>query len=221
MQLNNTLSIADTLIRQDDDGRYCLNDLHKAAGGAKKHQPSNFMRLDSTSDLMQEIKEGILRNEDSPLNGGNLPVVTINDGIRNGTYVCKELVYAYAMWISPVFSLKVIRAYDALVTHGIAAPQPESSPPAMLTPEQYEAERTRLQVMQERLHATPIIVMPEDYERLTGERVRVGKRTYNTTDLVGVLEDCGVPREAIKKILGADSNYVRQYAYRARHIKTS
>ena len=51
------LVIGDFSIRQDEDGRYCLNDLHKASGGLKKHQVSNFLRVDQTKDLITEIDQ--------------------------------------------------------------------------------------------------------------------------------------------------------------------
>ncbi|MBB2164354.1 KilA-N domain-containing protein [Gluconacetobacter sp. 1b LMG 1731] len=102
-----TLSVLDTTIRRDTEGRFCLNDCHKASGGEKAKQPANFLRLDATKDLITEVGHSSDLRSD--------PVAVVNGGIHRGTYVAKELVYAYAMWISPVFHLRVIRAFDAMV----------------------------------------------------------------------------------------------------------
>ncbi len=101
-----TLTIANTAIRQDTHGRYCLNDLHKAAGGNQKHQPRYWLANQQTKDLIAELKTD---------SGIPLSVLKGGSGMQ-GTYVVKELVYAYAMWISAKFHLAVIRAYDALVS---------------------------------------------------------------------------------------------------------
>jgi len=101
------LIITDVAIRQDSQNRYCLNDLHKASGNKKKDKPANWLRHQQTIDLT-----GFLESEKST---GNHRVIFVKQGV--GTFAVKELVYAYAMWISPVFNLQVIRAYDALVTN--------------------------------------------------------------------------------------------------------
>ncbi len=113
---NLPLIISDTLIHQDAEARYCLNDLHKASGEHQKHRPKYWLENQQTIDLIEEIAKGGI----PPLKAGipALAVNVIHGGNQPGTYVVKELVYAYAMWISPAFSLKVIRAYDALVTTG-------------------------------------------------------------------------------------------------------
>jgi hypothetical protein len=108
--------IGETHIRQDGEGRYCLNDLHKAAGGMSKDQPSFFMRRTDTRLLTHEINRSA--NSQSA-------IATTNGGTSPGTFVCKELVYAYAMWISPQFNLKVIRAFDALATGKVQVVQPQ------------------------------------------------------------------------------------------------
>jgi hypothetical protein len=95
------LEIADVKIRQDKQGRYCLNDLHVASGGESKHRPQYWLDSQATQELIAEI--GI----------AGIPAILKKQGL--GTFVCKELVYSYAMWISPRFSLRVIRSYDALM----------------------------------------------------------------------------------------------------------
>ena len=107
------LVIGNFSIRQDEDGRYCLNDLHKASGGNKKHQPAYFVRNQQTKDLI-EIIEG--ENDDLQICRSKQAVNSIRGkGLEQGTYAVKELVYSYAMWISAKFHLTVIRAYDAMV----------------------------------------------------------------------------------------------------------
>jgi KilA-N domain len=100
------LSLGDVAIRQLD-GLYSLNDLHAAAGGAVRHQPTRFVRLDGTKALIAEL--GASPEMVTPLR-------TVNDGQHNGTYACRELVIAYAAWISAAFHLKVIRVFLAQAT---------------------------------------------------------------------------------------------------------
>ncbi len=96
------LTILTTKIRQLD-GLYSLNDLHQAAGGNKNHQPANFLRLDTTQALIAELCSSDLRI---------MPVNKITGkGKQQGTYVCRELVIAYAAWISAAFHLQVIRVF--------------------------------------------------------------------------------------------------------------
>ena len=92
----NAISVANVAIRQFDN-LYSLNDLHKAAGGEKRHQPANWLRSQQAIDLIEYLKSEELKS------------IQKKQGL--GTFVSKELVVHYGMWISPAFSLKVIRAF--------------------------------------------------------------------------------------------------------------
>ena len=105
-----SLLIGTSSIRQID-GLYSLNDLHKASGGEAKHRPGYFLTNDQTKALIVEIQTA------------GIPAVKSAEGRNGGTYACKELVIAYAAWISPAFHLKVIRVFLAQVGRTLPAPE--------------------------------------------------------------------------------------------------
>ena len=137
------LILADTRIRQDAAGRYCLNDLHKAAvaAGANKRakEPANFFQARRTQELLALLESSNPITGNSSNSGTELeariqaskfgtsldqlrqigvvkPVVT-ERGQQGGTYVVIQLVIAYGQFVSAAFDLKVINTFLA-VMHG-------------------------------------------------------------------------------------------------------
>jgi phage antirepressor YoqD-like protein len=105
--MTSAITIGSTTVERDEHGRFNLNALHRVAGGEERHAPAFFMRKNRVAELIREIHYA---------NPHTAPVWTINGGVGRGTYVVRELVYAYAMWISAAFHLKVIQAFDAMAT---------------------------------------------------------------------------------------------------------
>jgi hypothetical protein len=97
------LTILAKQIRQID-GLYSLNDIHRASGFLAMHQPYKFLRLKQTQALIDELSSSpdVART-----------VSTNFGGSRKGTFACKQLVVAYAAWISPKVHLAVINAFLA------------------------------------------------------------------------------------------------------------
>lgn len=116
------IQISNVAIRQTSNNLYNLNDLHQAAGKEAKHQPALWLRLQQTQELIAEIEA----------QGGKAAEV-INGGKNRGTFVCKELVYAYATWISAKFFLLVIRTFDAVVSGSL---KPDFHLTAQTTPDE-------------------------------------------------------------------------------------
>ena len=90
------LTLGTITVRQLD-GLFSLNDLHKAAGGEARHKPSEWLRNQQAQELLAEIQKA------------GIPAITSKPKV--GTYACRELVIAYAAWISAAFHLKVIRVF--------------------------------------------------------------------------------------------------------------
>jgi hypothetical protein len=91
--------IAGVEIFVDSEGRYNLNALHKASGGAKKDGPSYWLAIDTTKKLITAVKE----TTDNP--------VVSKEGRNGGTFAHELLAVSYAGWISPEFQLTVNQTF--------------------------------------------------------------------------------------------------------------
>jgi hypothetical protein len=192
------LTIANTGIHQDAEGRFSLNDLHKAAVEAghdyKTCQVEHFMRNDKTQELADEIRKN-----------GELEIdpVASRAGRYGGTYVAKELVYAYAMWISPKFHLQVIRTFDAVATGKVGAgetakalPNPVGTTRAHLM---VVSAMEKMGVRKEMAMAVALQAIHDD-TGLTTEGYRLA--------LPGVEDVCNLNQKQLGELLGVSSKAV-------------
>jgi len=125
-----SLTLINQTIRQHD-GLYSLNDLHLASGGEEKHQPAFFLRNEQTKALIEELSSANLQT---------LKTV-VGKGKAQGTYACKELVIAYAAWISAAFHLKVIGVFLDSVQ------KPQSLPPSQQVTEAAKVFKANFSIM--------------------------------------------------------------------------
>ena len=98
--------IAGISITVDKDGRYNLNALHKASGGEKKNNPSYWLSLQGTQELILELEQQLSDTEISVS-----VVQSIKGGINQGTFAHELLAVSYAGWISPKFQLMVNQVF--------------------------------------------------------------------------------------------------------------
>lgn len=106
--MSNEIVIAGVIVKRDENGLYCLNDLWRARGSHKSEQVSNWSKSSATKKLI----------EHQTLNTTKLGFKQ-SAGRYGGTFANKALVYDYAMWISPEFKSHVISVFDAHVTGNV------------------------------------------------------------------------------------------------------
>ena len=101
--MTNQLIISNSLIPVDHYNRVNLNALHKASGIGKTKQPSNWLRLNATMELVSELE----RSSDLR----NALIEKQQAGKLQGTFAHELLAISYAGWISPKFQLEVNRVF--------------------------------------------------------------------------------------------------------------
>jgi hypothetical protein len=107
MTKSTSLAVFETDVHLDADGRFSLNDIHKAAM-AKGHatdsqRPANFLKSAPVSAYIQEIDRDAT---------GIASVLSLKGGKHQGTYAVRLVALRYAGWLSPKVEVEVYDTFD-------------------------------------------------------------------------------------------------------------
>ncbi len=100
----NQIIISNRSIQLDHEARVSLNELHQLSGSGDAKRPSQWLRLKSTQELINEL------DTSNCVDLHSLPI-TQTEGRNGGTYAHELLAISYAGWISPKFQLQVNQAF--------------------------------------------------------------------------------------------------------------
>lgn len=131
-----TPTIEGNTIRRDAEGRYSLNDLHKAAIAAGKatssHAPAQFLRTDGTKAFIAAFDARLARDTENPASvdvqnctsdasvqkctvcdAQKIASVQTGKGRNGGTFAVELVAIRYAAWIDPSFEVDVYLTFQA------------------------------------------------------------------------------------------------------------
>lgn len=99
-------------IEQDDNGRYCLNDLYKVSGGDDSKKPSKWLRYQKDLEVIN-LESGlkVLIPDDF-----DSYIIKVGKARATKTFGSRKTVLKYAMFIDKDFYESVVTAFDKLVT---------------------------------------------------------------------------------------------------------
>lgn len=103
-------------ITQDDNGRYCLNDLFKASDATMSKKPNEFFRHNHCDIELIKLNSGISRH--LPDNFDSYAIL-VGKGRGSKTFAPLDVVYKYAAFISKEFEKAVFKAFTSLTTGNV------------------------------------------------------------------------------------------------------
>lgn len=110
----NQITVFGKNIRKDEEGRFSLNDLHKAAmatgHATNSHKPSEFLSNKGVQDFISKIDS---RTESKA--GIPASVKSVKGGKNPGTYATELVALRYAGWISSSVEVEVYKTFQQVV----------------------------------------------------------------------------------------------------------